>query len=420
MTALLGATFRRALSAPAAFAPAGIPANVLTTIHQRVYFVNNVASRGGPYAQYKDLRSFPELAASCRLWREQGFGGITDLSREVGRYARETVPTLYPQLAAAITGKNRGQIAAIVSQLKEHAAAVASRATQVASIVTRFYQANDAFDKDLLKLPQTDWLTLFTKPKDVDTAVAQLRGTWGAIAYDLGEVEEAILSHSIDALKPADVDVAAESWTDPAEKAKVFDRTAEEQRRVMDGLFVGPLGGATLYQREERLYFLIQEKQPFTTGDRVILFGAAQFSGRGTIADVKSPADLHTKLWGYAIQAKAAPKGDGWVQLPGGGTWMRSPVIFRGGAFGFTAVTADSVRRGADGRILVRAAKEPVLNPGEFVGVMVFGRSYTGTIDARAEVTNDAGDRFWEYTLPAQPISREERPVWGGMYRDDS
>ena len=416
---LLAAAVRRAFGAPAS-SPFAVPESVWTTLSQRVHLVLNAKLRGGPYAPFLSLPSYGAMFDSCAAWRESTFSAIVAVSREVERYARETVARQYPLLEDALARRDASSVATIVAQLERDAGVVVALAKGLAERVEVFHQASKNLDREFEKRPESAWLLLVPKPKAAADAVNLLYGTWNSLASDLQTVHAAIFNGSaMDDLNPSDIAAAREGWTAFAAEASDFIRMADGQHRVLDGLFIAPIvhilagnqpGGTIRLQSHRDI--------GVRKGDRLIVFGVGPVDGRHELVNVTAPAPREFPLlWSYFIKTTARPK-NGWMTYDGI-RWLRTPLAAASSpAIGWALATIDSCEA-AGARTIVRVGEELPLDIGARINVA--RPDFGGNVVERQQTTNLAGDRFWHYTLDTKlPAGANPTAVWAGMYREDA
>lgn len=415
-------SLRRALGPPKGPSPLELSAGVWTTVNQRVHFVLNAKMRGGPYGPFRSLPSFEAMFAACVEWRERMFPALVAVSREVERYARETVGRQYPLLEAALARKDARQAAAIVEQLALDAGVVVALASGLTPMVAEFRRANEAFDSELQKRPESSWMMLVPKPKSVDAAVDLLRGTWDTLAHYLAEAHALILDGSaMGDLRPEDVRAALAEWEFTAGDASSFIRTAEGQQRMLDGLFIAPivfiLAGTS---RDGTIVLQSFRDIGVRPGDRLIVFGVGAVDGRRELVEVKPPGP-GPALWSYAVKSTERPRGGPWMTIDNI-RWLRTPLLSSPAQGLFYSLATAEACEAAGERTIVRVGEEMPLEVGTRITVIKpnSSSSLSGKVVERQQITNPAGDRFWNCAVDAKlPAGGNLNAIWAGMYRDD-
>lgn len=418
----LAARLTHALQAPPEPSPFELPASLWTLISQRVYFVNDI-TRGGPYTPFKNLGTFPALAAATAEWRTSTFKRLAALASTIQQHGRTTVPQLYDQLAAALTSGSRTDAVNALAAVKKEVDRIASEAASVALLVTPFHKANAAFDRELAKQPESAWLSLVARPKEVDEAVGKLQGDWQAIAHDLQSVSDA-LAHDAGDMLPVDVIVAKGSWATYAGEIDAFSRGAAQQERVIDGRFITPI--VSIRQARDGAALQSVARVNAAPGDRMIVFGVPSLDGRQTVVRIEAPEEKHderrnerTYRWGCVIDSHATPDG-GWQSLYN--RFIPNPALTSFGMLSFDSAGIYSAARAEDGKLLISAADETEFAIGDLVGLMgVWPAPDPAHVTAKTETTNAAGDRVWQYKLDipyTRPLARMS--PFAGMYRDES
>ena len=417
--ALVYGSLRRALGPPKGPSPLALPAGVWATVNQRVHFVLNAKMRGGPYGPFRSLPSFEAMFAACVNWRERTYPALVAVSREVVRYARETVGRQYPLLEAALARKDARQAAAIVEQLALDAGVVVALARGLTPMVAEFRRANEAFDAELQKRPESSWMMLVPKPKSVDAAVDLLRGTWDTLAHYLAEAHALILDGSaMGDLRPDDVRAALAEWEFAAGDASSFIRTAEDQQRMLDGLFIAPIVFILAGSNPNGTIFLQSFRDiGVWKGDRLIVFGVGAVDGRRELVEVAPPkARVMPALWTYTVKTTERPKGGPWITIDGI-RWLRPPVASTPAQGLFLSLATVDGCEAAGTRTIVRTGEELSLDIG--ARITILRPDFTGHVLERQPFTNLAGDRFWNYTVDAPLPPHMPAAIWAGMYRDE-
>jgi hypothetical protein len=218
-----------------------VPPKVWTDIDTFVFLIGfdiQGAAINVEYAKrFRELPTYQRLYAATRKWREETFPLLQNLATEL---AKGDIKPLLEGLSNSLKERKTDPVGSQTSfdrylgQLNQRFQRLGDLTNPATAQAKELDGATRAavLEYRSQNLPEISWIGLGPKLEDVQGALAQMNGQWGALISDLQDLQGLMAKNKLD---DVDVDVGLLTWDDISKTAKGFVTSIPEQMRFLSG-----------------------------------------------------------------------------------------------------------------------------------------------------------------------------------------